>query len=106
MLTDSTNLIIAIIKQCSHAVYVSKSVVKNSKPNAFSIFFLSEFVYDTGGVVVVSIPYRCSCSIVFRIKLFSLFCAMVFFCSFYHFKFRKWPFSTAVGHSGVRWPYW
>jgi len=35
MLPDSsTNWIIAIIRQCSHTVYVSKSIVKTSKPTA------------------------------------------------------------------------
>jgi len=29
-----------------------------------------------------------------RIRLFSLFCLMVLLCSFYHHKFRKWPFCS------------
>jgi len=37
-------------------------------------------------------------SILFRIRLFSLFFLMELRCSFYHFKFRKWPFSTAVSN--------
>jgi len=31
---SSTNLIIAIFRQCSHTLYVSKSTVRSSKPTA------------------------------------------------------------------------
>jgi len=55
MLPDSSAiLIIAIIRLCIHTVHVSKSIVKNSEPNAFSRFFLGEFVYDTRGVALVA----------------------------------------------------
>jgi len=46
-------------------------------------------------ILVSPISYRRSCSILFGIRLFSLFRLMVLLCSFYHLKFRNWPFSTA-----------
>jgi len=46
-------LIVAITRQCSHTVYVSKSIVKSIKPDAFSRFFLTEFVYDTSGGIYI-----------------------------------------------------
>ena len=49
-------------------------------------------------ILVVSISHRNSCFILFRIRSFSLFCLTVHLCSFYHLNFRKWPFSTTVGH--------
>jgi len=58
MLPDfSTNLIIAIFRQCSHTVYILKSIVKAANlllKIVFSRFFLSEFVYDTGGSVYIT----------------------------------------------------
>jgi len=40
-----------------------------------------------------------SCSmLVFVMRLYSLFCLMVLFCSFDYINLRKLPFSTAVGH--------
>jgi len=49
-------------------------------------------------ILLVSISHRLSCYILFRIRLFSLFCLQLVCCSFYHLKFKKWPFSTAVGY--------
>jgi len=50
-------------------------------------------------MMVVPISNRSSCSILFRIRLFSLFLfhgASLLILN--HLKFRKWPFSTADGH--------
>jgi len=53
MLPDSsTNFIIALIR--NHCFKVSKSVVKSSKPNAFSRLFLIDFVYYTGGSICIT----------------------------------------------------
>jgi len=59
-----------------------------------------DFVIENLFVIpVVSISHWSSFSILFRIRIFSLFCLMVLHCSFYHLTFRKWPFSNAVGHN-------
>ena len=39
--------------------------------------------------LLVSLSFRGSCYILYRIRLFSLFCLWVFFCLFCHLKFRK-----------------
>jgi len=56
MLPDSsTNLIIAVFRQCSHAAYIAKSIAANLLLKiAHSRFFLSKFVYDTDGRVYVT----------------------------------------------------
>jgi len=49
-------------------------------------------------ILAVPVSHGSSCPILFRMKQFSLFCTMVLFCSFYNPKFKKWSFSTTVGH--------
>jgi len=48
-----------------------------------------------GWVVTRGPPVAQPC---FRIRLFSLFCLMVFLCSFFNCLFRKIPFFTAGGY--------
>jgi len=55
MLPDSSaNFIIAIFRQCTFRSRLSKAANLLLKI-AFSRFFLSEFVYDTGGRVYVEV---------------------------------------------------
>jgi len=63
--------------------------------SVFTSFCHSNFVYDTGNVYFA---YRRSCSVLFKIRLFSLFCLMVLVCHSTIFKFTKGSFSTAVGY--------
>jgi len=62
------------------------------------LYFLNFVIANLLMILVASNSHRHSCSILFGIRLFSLFCLMVLLSSFYHVKLRKLPFSTAVGH--------
>jgi len=63
---------------------------------AVSRFCHSKFVDKTGSVYFTE-AFMLYHNLL-RIKLFSFFSLMVVFSSCYHLQFRKWPFSTAVGH--------
>jgi len=63
------------------------------------LYFVHFSIANLLMILVVSISHRSSCSVFFRIRLFSLFLLMVLLSSFYNLKFRKWPFlSTAFGY--------
>ena len=61
------------------------------------LYFVHFSVANLFMILVVSISHRSSCSVFFRIRLFSMFWLMVILGSFYNLKFRKRPFFfTAV----------
>ena len=66
-------------------------------PRCIRVHFLHFPTVNSILVLVMSIWHTISCSVLFGIRLFSLFCVMVLLYSVYHLKFKKWRFSTAVG---------
>jgi len=94
---SSTKLIIAIFRQCVHSINVEIDCRKQ-KTYCLRLYFLDFAIANFFMILVVFISHRRPCTIPLRIRIFCLFCLMVFLCSFYHLKFREWPFSSAVGH--------
>jgi len=89
---SSTNLTIAISRQWS----LSRNVeVECQKQKTYCwLHFLDCAIANLFMILVLSISRRRSCSVLLKIRLFSLFCLMVLLSSFFHLEFRKWLFCS------------
>jgi len=81
----STNLVNtyvnSVVSVCVEVDFAS------SKPTG--LYFVHFSIANLFMILVVSISHRSSCSVFFRIRLFSLVWLMVLLSSFYNLKFRK-----------------
>ena len=83
-----------LCKQCSLDIEVD---CRKQQTYSLRLYFVHFAIANLFMILMVSISHRRSCSVFFRIRLFSMFWLMVLIGSFYNLKFRKWPFFfTAV----------
>ena len=78
-----------VITKKTSANKLARAVVKGLRRH-----FLDFVIANLFMILVASISHRHSCSTLFGIRLFSLFCLMALLCSFYHVKFQWWSLET------------